>query len=84
MDEMFKKLPQLRFRGQAPATHYFISDLLTEDSFTHCSALSRIPLELLKNKEQHNETLFLRACFYPFLNSLNCKTRLLAAVSFCH
>ena len=22
MDEIFKKLPQLRFRGQAPAMHY--------------------------------------------------------------
>ena len=34
--------------------------------------------------EEHNETLFFRACFWPFLNSLNYKTRLLAAVNFCH
>ena len=36
---------------------------LTEHSFTDCSALYRIPLELLKNMNQHNETLFFRACF---------------------
>ena len=39
--------------------------------------------ELLKNREQHNETLFFRACLWPFLNSLNYKTRLFAAVNFC-
>ena len=31
---------------------------LTEHSFTDCSALYRIPLELLKNREKHNETIF--------------------------
>ena len=63
---------------------YCVSSCLTEHSFTDCSALYRIPLELLKNREQHNETLFFRACVWPFLNSLNYKTRLLAAVNFCH
>ena len=55
---------------------------LTEHLFTHCSALYIIPLELLKNWEQHNETLFFRACFWPFLNSLNYKTRLLLRSTF--
>ena len=54
----------------SPLFEFFLNDdsdyfriCLTEHSFTHCSALYRIPLELLKNKEQHNETLFFRACF---------------------
>ena len=35
----------------------------TEHSFTDCTALYRIPLELLKNMKQHNEILFFRTCF---------------------
>ena len=57
---------------------------LTEHSFTDCSALYRIPVELLEKREQDNETQFFRACLKPFLNSLNYKTRLLAAVNFFH
>ena len=31
---------------------------LTEHSFTDCSALYRIPLELVKNRKLHNEKVF--------------------------
>ena len=57
---------------------------LTEHSLTDCSDLYRIPLDLLKNREQHNEIIFFRACFWSFQNSLNYKIRLLAAVNVCH
>ena len=56
--------------------------ILIENWFTVCSALYRIPLELLKIG--NNETLTFWACFWPFLNCLNYKKCLLAAVNFCH
>ena len=40
--------------------------LLTEHLFTDCSASYRIPLELLKNMKQHNETLFFEFAFDLF------------------
>ena len=34
------------------------TDFLTEHPFTDCSALYRVPLELVKNRKLHNEMLF--------------------------
>eukprot|EP00493_Phyllostaurus_siculus_P013789 UN13999 len=58
---------------------------LTELSFTDCSALYIIPLELVKNRKLHNENIFNFFEFvFTFSRFPNLKPRLLASVNFCH
>ena len=44
MEEIFKKLPQLRFRGQAPAMHYNLIALqgLNTDDIEGCEQWLRV------------------------------------------